>query len=165
LISSCSLANPHSAQSTAFAEFFTPWLVPYEHFIPVRPDLADLPAKIEWARANDGEVHLGLFFFHSRFVFRRMCSLYFLLFVLRLPSIIRPRARQLGSHTTQHNTTQHTHRPTASKNLGAPSPSASSPMRITTATGSPCCLGFGARGSVVCSQTLFDGFFFVAWVR
>ncbi|KAJ6574551.1 glycosyl transferase family 90-domain-containing protein [Mycena capillaripes] len=41
--------------STAFAEFFTPWLVPYEHFIPVRPDLADLPAKIEWARANDGE--------------------------------------------------------------------------------------------------------------
>ncbi|KAJ7915958.1 glycosyl transferase family 90-domain-containing protein [Mycena leptocephala] len=42
-------------KSTAFAEFFTPWLVPYEHFIPVRPDLADLPAKIEWARANDGE--------------------------------------------------------------------------------------------------------------
>ncbi|KAJ7915991.1 glycosyl transferase family 90-domain-containing protein [Mycena leptocephala] len=42
-------------KSTAFAEFFTPWLVPYEHFIPVRPDLADLPGKIEWARANDGE--------------------------------------------------------------------------------------------------------------
>ncbi|KAJ7915979.1 hypothetical protein B0H13DRAFT_2451727 [Mycena leptocephala] len=44
-------------ESTAFAEFFTPWLVPYEHFIPVRPGLADLPAKIEWARANDGEAH------------------------------------------------------------------------------------------------------------
>ncbi|KAJ7100928.1 glycosyl transferase family 90-domain-containing protein [Mycena belliarum] len=44
-------------KSTAFAEFFTPWLVPYEHFIPVRPDLADLPAKIEWARANDAEAH------------------------------------------------------------------------------------------------------------
>ncbi|KAJ7480373.1 glycosyl transferase family 90-domain-containing protein [Mycena galericulata] len=42
-------------KSTAFTEFFTPWLVPYEHFIPVRPDLADLPAKIEWARANDEE--------------------------------------------------------------------------------------------------------------
>jgi hypothetical protein len=49
------------SQSTAFAEFFTPWLVPYEHFIPVRPDLADLPAKIEWARANDGEVRLVSF--------------------------------------------------------------------------------------------------------
>ncbi|KAJ7434890.1 glycosyl transferase family 90-domain-containing protein [Mycena galericulata] len=44
-------------KSTAFTEFFTPWLVPYEHFIPVRPDLADLPAKIEWARANDEEAH------------------------------------------------------------------------------------------------------------
>ncbi|KAJ7220860.1 glycosyl transferase family 90-domain-containing protein [Mycena pura] len=44
-------------KSTAFAEFFTPWLVPYEHFIPVRPDLSDLPAKIEWARANDAEAH------------------------------------------------------------------------------------------------------------
>ncbi|KAJ7750804.1 glycosyl transferase family 90-domain-containing protein [Mycena metata] len=42
-------------KSTAFTEFFTPWLVPYEHFIPVRPDLADLTAKIEWARANDAE--------------------------------------------------------------------------------------------------------------
>ncbi|KAJ7114648.1 glycosyl transferase family 90-domain-containing protein [Mycena crocata] len=44
-------------KSTAFAEFFTPWLVPFEHFIPVRPDLADLPAKIEWARGNDAEAH------------------------------------------------------------------------------------------------------------
>ncbi|KAJ7665004.1 glycosyl transferase family 90-domain-containing protein [Mycena rosella] len=44
-------------KSTSFTEFFTPWLVPFEHFIPVRPDLADLPAKIEWARANDEEAH------------------------------------------------------------------------------------------------------------
>ncbi|KAJ7911702.1 hypothetical protein B0H13DRAFT_2328082 [Mycena leptocephala] len=29
--------------------------VGFKHFIPVRPDLADLTAKIEWARANDGE--------------------------------------------------------------------------------------------------------------
>ncbi|KAJ7757200.1 glycosyl transferase family 90-domain-containing protein [Mycena maculata] len=42
-------------KSTAFTEFFTPWLVPYEHYIPVRPDLADLVEKVEWARANDGE--------------------------------------------------------------------------------------------------------------
>ncbi|KAJ7480350.1 hypothetical protein B0H11DRAFT_2421163 [Mycena galericulata] len=47
-------------KSPAFTEFFTPWLVPYEHFIPVRPDLADLPAKIEWARANDEERHVYL---------------------------------------------------------------------------------------------------------
>ncbi|KAF8186581.1 glycosyl transferase family 90-domain-containing protein [Mycena galopus ATCC 62051] len=44
-------------KSTAFAEFFTPWLIPYEHFIPVRPDLADLPDKIEWAKRNDAEAH------------------------------------------------------------------------------------------------------------
>ncbi|KAJ6504032.1 hypothetical protein DFH09DRAFT_1440296 [Mycena vulgaris] len=37
-------------KSTAFTELFTPWLVPYVHFIPVRPDLEDLPVKIEWAR-------------------------------------------------------------------------------------------------------------------
>ncbi|KAJ7688015.1 hypothetical protein B0H17DRAFT_1203215 [Mycena rosella] len=42
---------------TSFTDFFMPWLVPFEHFIPVRPDLADLPAKIEWARANDEEAH------------------------------------------------------------------------------------------------------------
>ena len=28
-------------------------LQPYEHFIPVREDLADLPQLIEWARAHD----------------------------------------------------------------------------------------------------------------
>ncbi|KAJ7087520.1 hypothetical protein C8R44DRAFT_893220 [Mycena epipterygia] len=49
-------------KSTAFTEFFTPWLVPFEHFIPVRPDLADLPAKIEWARANDAEVRTFIHF-------------------------------------------------------------------------------------------------------
>ncbi|KAF7323672.1 CAP10 domain-containing protein [Mycena kentingensis (nom. inval.)] len=42
-------------KSTAFTEFFTPWLVPYEHFIPIRPDLSDLVEKVEWARKNDAE--------------------------------------------------------------------------------------------------------------
>ncbi|KAF7309376.1 CAP10 domain-containing protein [Mycena indigotica] len=42
-------------KSTAFAEFFTPWLIPYEHFIPVRVDLSDLVEKVEWARNNDAE--------------------------------------------------------------------------------------------------------------
>ncbi|KAJ7906637.1 hypothetical protein B0H13DRAFT_1880412 [Mycena leptocephala] len=27
------------------------------YFVPVRPDLADLPAEIEWARVNDGEAY------------------------------------------------------------------------------------------------------------
>ncbi|CAK5275152.1 unnamed protein product [Mycena citricolor] len=44
-------------KSTAFAEYFTPWLIPYEHFIPVRPDLSDLAAKIAWAQKNDKEAH------------------------------------------------------------------------------------------------------------
>ncbi|KAJ7911727.1 hypothetical protein B0H13DRAFT_2480182 [Mycena leptocephala] len=48
-------------KSTAFAEFFTPWLVPFEYFVPVRPDLADLSAEIEWAQANDGEARLVSF--------------------------------------------------------------------------------------------------------
>ncbi|KAF7289046.1 CAP10 domain-containing protein [Mycena chlorophos] len=42
-------------KSTAFAEFFSPWLVPYEHYIPVQLDLSDLVEKVEWARANDAE--------------------------------------------------------------------------------------------------------------
>ncbi|KAJ6628287.1 glycosyl transferase family 90-domain-containing protein [Mycena sp. CBHHK59/15] len=42
-------------KSTAFNEFFTDWLRPYEHFLPVRPDLADLVAQVEWAVAHDDE--------------------------------------------------------------------------------------------------------------
>ncbi|KAF7314185.1 CAP10 domain-containing protein [Mycena kentingensis (nom. inval.)] len=42
-------------KSTAFEEYFSDWLRPYEHYVPVRPDLADLEEKILWARANDAE--------------------------------------------------------------------------------------------------------------
>jgi hypothetical protein len=38
-----------------FNEFFNDWLRPYEHYIPVRPDLSDLVEKIEWAQNHDGE--------------------------------------------------------------------------------------------------------------
>jgi hypothetical protein len=38
-----------------FAEFFDDWLRPFEHFIPVLPDLSDLVEKIEWAVAHDAE--------------------------------------------------------------------------------------------------------------
>ncbi|KAJ7043289.1 glycosyl transferase family 90-domain-containing protein [Mycena alexandri] len=45
-------------KSTAFEEYFSDWLRPYEHYIPVRPDLSDLAAKVEWARQNDAEARV-----------------------------------------------------------------------------------------------------------
>ncbi|KAF8175911.1 glycosyl transferase family 90-domain-containing protein [Mycena galopus ATCC 62051] len=42
-------------KATAFDEYFTDWLRPYEHYIPVRIDLADLVEKVEWAMAHDAE--------------------------------------------------------------------------------------------------------------
>ncbi|KAF7323933.1 CAP10 domain-containing protein [Mycena kentingensis (nom. inval.)] len=42
-------------KSTIFTEYFSDWLQPYEHYIPVMPDLSDLLDKIEWAKANDAE--------------------------------------------------------------------------------------------------------------
>ncbi|KAJ7766055.1 glycosyl transferase family 90-domain-containing protein, partial [Mycena metata] len=44
-------------KSTAFAEFFNDWLIPYEHYIPVLPDLSDLVDKVNWAVENDDEAH------------------------------------------------------------------------------------------------------------
>ncbi|KAJ7222868.1 glycosyl transferase family 90-domain-containing protein [Mycena haematopus] len=43
--------------STIFAEYFNDWLRPFEHYIPILPDLSDLVEKIEWAVANDEEAH------------------------------------------------------------------------------------------------------------
>ncbi|CAK5284942.1 unnamed protein product [Mycena citricolor] len=42
-------------KSTAFEEYFSGWLRPYEHYIPVRPDLSDLVDKIAWAQTHDAE--------------------------------------------------------------------------------------------------------------
>ncbi|KAJ7079970.1 glycosyl transferase family 90-domain-containing protein [Mycena belliarum] len=42
-------------KSTVFTEYFDDWLRPFEHYIPVRPDLSDLVERIEWAKAHDGE--------------------------------------------------------------------------------------------------------------
>ncbi|KAJ7215985.1 glycosyl transferase family 90-domain-containing protein [Mycena pura] len=39
-------------KSTLFTEYFSQWLRPFVHYIPVRADLADLLQRIEWARAN-----------------------------------------------------------------------------------------------------------------
>jgi hypothetical protein len=44
-----------AVQSTAFSEYFDDWLRPFEHYIPVLPDLSDLVEKLQWAVANDAE--------------------------------------------------------------------------------------------------------------
>lgn len=36
-------------------EYFYNWLVPYEHFIPVKDDLSDLLVQLEWAENNYAE--------------------------------------------------------------------------------------------------------------
>ncbi|KAJ6536921.1 glycosyl transferase family 90-domain-containing protein [Mycena capillaripes] len=42
-------------QSTAFQEFFSDWLRPYEHYIPVELDLSDLVDRLKWAMENEEE--------------------------------------------------------------------------------------------------------------
>ncbi|KAF7347257.1 CAP10 domain-containing protein [Mycena venus] len=42
-------------KSTVFAEYFNDWLTPFEHYIPILPDLSDLVEKLEWAVAHDNE--------------------------------------------------------------------------------------------------------------
>ncbi|KAK7063637.1 CAP10 domain-containing protein [Favolaschia claudopus] len=44
-------------KSTVFAEYFNDWLVPFEHYIPILPDLSDLVEKLEWAVEHDDEAH------------------------------------------------------------------------------------------------------------
>ncbi|KAJ7127451.1 glycosyl transferase family 90-domain-containing protein [Mycena crocata] len=45
-------------KSTAFEEYFSDWLHPYVHYIPVRPDLSDLVDKIDWARTHEREARI-----------------------------------------------------------------------------------------------------------
>ncbi|KAJ7212235.1 glycosyl transferase family 90-domain-containing protein [Mycena pura] len=42
-------------KSTVFEEYFNNWILPYEHYVPVKPDLSDLVQKIEWAIAHEEE--------------------------------------------------------------------------------------------------------------
>ncbi|KAJ6479182.1 glycosyl transferase family 90-domain-containing protein [Mycena vitilis] len=44
-------------KSTVFGEYFNDWLRPFEHYIPILPDLSDLVEKIEWAAEHDDEAH------------------------------------------------------------------------------------------------------------
>ncbi|KAJ7709192.1 glycosyl transferase family 90-domain-containing protein [Mycena metata] len=45
-------------KATVFREYFNDWIRPYEHYIPVLPDLSDLLQKVEWARAHDAEARM-----------------------------------------------------------------------------------------------------------
>ncbi|KAF7344144.1 CAP10 domain-containing protein [Mycena venus] len=45
-------------KSTFFEEYFNDWLRPFEHYIPVLPDLSDLVQKVEWANKNSEEARL-----------------------------------------------------------------------------------------------------------
>ncbi|KAJ7751902.1 glycosyl transferase family 90-domain-containing protein [Mycena maculata] len=45
-------------KATLFSEFFNDWLLPYEHYVPVKPDLSDLTAQVNWAIQNPEEARL-----------------------------------------------------------------------------------------------------------
>ncbi|KAJ6489765.1 glycosyl transferase family 90-domain-containing protein [Mycena sanguinolenta] len=45
-------------KSTIFEEYFNDWIRPYEHFVPVLPDLSDLVEKVQWAIDNPKEAQL-----------------------------------------------------------------------------------------------------------
>ncbi|KAJ7459740.1 glycosyl transferase family 90-domain-containing protein [Mycena latifolia] len=45
-------------KSTVFDEYFNDWLRPYEHYVPVAPDLSDLVEKIHWAMEHEEEARL-----------------------------------------------------------------------------------------------------------
>jgi hypothetical protein len=40
---------------SAWRQWYTDRLVPFEHYVPVRGDLSDLRERVEWCRANDSE--------------------------------------------------------------------------------------------------------------
>ncbi|KAJ7250167.1 glycosyl transferase family 90-domain-containing protein [Mycena haematopus] len=45
-------------KSTAFQEYFSDWLRPYEHYIPVKLDLSDLIDRAKWAIEHEEEARL-----------------------------------------------------------------------------------------------------------
>ena|ERR1700761_4545362 len=47
-----------TGQSTVFEEYFNDWLRPFEHYVPILPDLSDLAEKIQWANAHPDEARL-----------------------------------------------------------------------------------------------------------
>ncbi|KAJ7935547.1 glycosyl transferase family 90-domain-containing protein [Mycena leptocephala] len=45
-------------KSTVFDEYFDDWLLPYQHYIPVLPDLSDVVEKVQWAIAHESEARV-----------------------------------------------------------------------------------------------------------
>ncbi|KAJ7636604.1 glycosyl transferase family 90-domain-containing protein [Roridomyces roridus] len=45
-------------KATLFEEYFNDWLRPFEHYVPVKPDLSDLVERIRWANENPEEARL-----------------------------------------------------------------------------------------------------------
>ncbi|KAJ7763223.1 glycosyl transferase family 90-domain-containing protein [Mycena maculata] len=45
-------------KATLFEEYFNDWLRPYEHYVPVKPDLSDLVQQLSWANENPEEARL-----------------------------------------------------------------------------------------------------------
>ncbi|KAJ7033581.1 glycosyl transferase family 90-domain-containing protein [Mycena alexandri] len=45
-------------KSTLFEEYFSDWLKPFEHYVPVLPDLSDLVQKSEWANKHPQEARM-----------------------------------------------------------------------------------------------------------
>lgn len=52
------MALSQLSQATVFDQYMDNWLRPYEHYIPVLPDLSDLLKKIEWAWTYDAEARM-----------------------------------------------------------------------------------------------------------
>lgn len=59
-------------------EFFYKRLIPWQHYIPVRPDMADVEKLLEWAQQNDEEARLialrGRNFINDFLVSKKYCS-------------------------------------------------------------------------------------------
>ncbi|KAJ7476359.1 glycosyl transferase family 90-domain-containing protein [Mycena galericulata] len=45
-------------KATLFEEYFNNWLRPYEHYVPIKPDLSDLVQQITWANEHPDEARL-----------------------------------------------------------------------------------------------------------
>lgn len=47
--------RPLFMQDRPWEEYYTPWLKPYEHYIPVKRDLSDLKSRYQWAETHEKE--------------------------------------------------------------------------------------------------------------
>lgn len=80
-------------QITPLLPYGIPGLRPWEHFVPVREDLADLPAKVRWAQRHDATVRAmaerGRAFAEEFFTQEQVLR-YFHLALLRYAEVLEP---------------------------------------------------------------------------